>query len=81
VGGDVRLVGDQDDGDLLLLVEILKEAHQLLAGAGVQVPGGLVGHDDLWLHDQGASDGYALLLAAGELGWLVVGSVAHADSL
>ena len=58
------------------LVQPLEEPHDLLAGLGVEVAGGLVGQQDRGLHDQGAGDGHALALAAGEL----VGPVGHAGA-
>src|SRR5436190_24315163 len=41
VVGDVLLVGDQDDG-VAFRVQPLEEGHDLVAGGGVQVSGGLV---------------------------------------
>ena len=73
VFGDIRLVGDEDDG-VALGLELVKEGHDLDAGFGVQVAGGLVGQDDGGTVDQGAGDRYALALSAGEL----VGLVIHA---
>ena len=43
--GDVGLVGDEDDG-VALGVKSVKEGHDLDAGFGVEVAGGLVGEDD-----------------------------------
>src|SRR5687768_3027257 len=45
VGGDVVLVGDQDDG-VALGVQVAEHAHDLGAGGAVQVAGRLVGQDD-----------------------------------
>jgi hypothetical protein len=73
VFGDVGLVGDEDDG-VALGLEIVEEGHDLDAGLGVEVAGGLVGEDDGGVVDQGAGDGDALALSAGEL----VGLVVHA---
>ena len=69
--GDVGLVGDDDDG-VAFGLEFIKEGHDLDAGLGVEVAGGLVGQDDGWLIDQRAGNGDALALAAGELVRLVV---------
>src|ERR1035438_1234193 len=69
--GDVRLVGDQDNG-VAVGVQSVKEGHDLQAGLGVQVAGGLVGEDDGGAVDQGTCDGDALPLAAGEFIGLVV---------
>jgi hypothetical protein len=78
VFGDVGLVGDEDDG-VALGVEFVEEGHDLVAGLGVEVAGGLVGEDDGGLVDQGAGDGDALALAAGELVWFVHHAGAEAD--
>ncbi len=79
-GGHVRVVGDDDDGDALA-VQLLEQIEDLLAGVGVQRAGRLVGQDDIRPVDQGAGDGDALLLAAGEFVGAVVGAVAQADAL
>src|ERR1043166_7956633 len=50
-----------------LLVELLEQLHDLLALARVQVAGGFVGQDDLWIGDHGARDGDELLLSARQL--------------
>jgi hypothetical protein len=70
--GRLRVVRDEDDGDAPLLVQPLKEFHDLDAGLGVQVAGRLVGQDHRRPVDQRAGDGDALLLAAGEFVGLVV---------
>jgi hypothetical protein len=80
-GGDVEVVGHQHDGDALLAVEPLEQRHHLLAGAGVEVAGGLVGEQHLRLAHQGAGDGDPLLLTAGQLVRPVVEAVAHAHPL
>ena len=78
--GDVGLVGDDDDG-VALGVELVEEGHDLVAGLGVEVSGGLVGEDDGGVVDQGAGDGDALALAAGELVGLVHHAGAEVDGL
>ena len=72
-------MGDDDDGDAVLRVELLEHAQHFLARARVQVAGRLVGEDQRRMVDQRARDGHALLLAAGELGGLVVHAVLQAD--
>ena len=62
------------DDRVALRVELLEERHDLLAGLGVEITGRLVGEDDGRIVDEGARDGDALALAAGEF----VGFVAHA---
>jgi hypothetical protein len=62
--GDVGFVRDQHDGDASLLVQALKQAHDLDAGACIEITGGLVGEQDRRIVNQRARDGDALLLAA-----------------
>src|SRR5207302_2600819 len=78
--GDVGLVGDDDDG-IATVMKIVEEGHDLVAGFGVEVSGGLVGEDDGGAVDEGASDGDALALAAGELVGLVHHAGAEVDAL
>src|SRR5262249_37448085 len=63
---DVVLVRDEDDG-VPFLVERAEEGHDLFAGPGVEVPGGLVGEQKRRPVDQGPGDRHALSLAAGKL--------------
>src|SRR5688572_24644962 len=78
VGGDVLLVGDDDHG-LSLAVDGLEGGEDLVAGLGVEVPGGLVGEDDRRPVDQGAGDGDTLALAARQLVGAVLHAVGQAD--
>src|SRR5580658_195943 len=71
--GDIRLVGDEQDG-VALFVELGKESHDFLTGLGIEVAGGLVGEEDGGAIHEGPSYGYALALAARKL----VGLVEHA---
>jgi len=50
-------------------------------GFGVKVAGGLIGQQNLGLHDQGPGQGDPLLLAAGKLAHFVGGAVQHPDPL
>jgi hypothetical protein len=43
--GDVVLVGDKDDG-VAFGMQAVEEGHDLVAGLGVEVAGGLVGKND-----------------------------------
>ena len=65
VTGDILVVGDEDDGETFLLVELLQHPEHFDGGAGVEIAGGLVGEEELRAVDEGAGDGHALLLAAG----------------
>ena len=60
-------------------VELLQQAHHLVAGGAVEVAGRLVGQHQGRLHDGGAGDGHALALAAGELVGPVLGAVGQAE--
>src|ERR1019366_6331351 len=63
--GDIVLVGDQDDG-VALIVQTIEQRHNFHAGLRVQVAGGLVRQNDGRTVDQGASNGHALPLSAGQ---------------
>ena len=54
-----------------LLIEAFEKRHDLFAGFGIEVTGRLVGQDDRRIVDQGAGDGDALALPAGEFVRLV----------
>ena len=77
--GLLLVVGDVDGGDAEVLLHLLELVPKLDTELGVQVTEGLVHADDGGVGDQGTGDGYALLLAAGELGHglleLLVGEV------
>ena len=58
-----------------------EEQEDLLAGGGVEIAGGLVGEEDGGLIYEGAGEGAALLLAAGEFAGSVVVAGAEADAV
>ena len=68
------LVGHKYDG-IASLVYILQQAHDLVGGYGVEVPGRFIGQDERWVVHKRAGSGHALTLAPGELVWLVVHAV------
>ena len=68
--GDLGVVGDEDDR-AARPVELAEQLEDLAARGLVEVAGRLVGEDERGVGDEGAGDGDALLLAAGELGRLV----------
>src|SRR5215203_3979921 len=72
VAGGHGIVGDHHDRLTELADGVAHERQDLGAGRAVEVAGRLVGEDDLRTAGEGAGDGDALLLPAGEL----VGSVA-----
>lgn len=62
-----RIVRYDDHCLLQLLMQLEEDIFDRFTGFRIQVPGGLVAEDHLWLIDERTSDGCALLLAAGEL--------------
>ena len=79
-GGDLGVVGDEDDRPAGV-VELVEQRHDLGAGMAVEVAGRLVGQDQRGFGDDRPGDGDALLLAAGQLGRLVVEAVAEPEPL
>ena len=75
---DVGLVGDHQHGDALVGLNRVSRSMISLAGSGIEIAGWLVGQQHLGPGDDGAGDGDALLLAAGQLGRGVVLPVAQA---
>ena len=55
--------------------------HYFVAGFGIEIAGWLVGKDEFGLIYEGAGDGDALLLAAGEFVRFVIAAVVEADEL
>ena len=70
-GGDVGVVGDEEDGLAAFFVLSEEGVHDGAAGLGVEIAGGFVGEEEGGLVDEGAGDGDALAFAAGELGGAV----------
>src|SRR5258705_3815658 len=64
---DIGLMSHQDDADTLLMVQPLKDRHDLDAGTGIERPRRLVRKDYPRIVDQTAGNRNALLLSAGEL--------------
>ncbi len=75
------VVGHHHDGAALLSVEAVEQLHDLDAHLGIQVAGRLVGEEDLRVARDGAGDGHALALAAGELRREVARAVREAHLL
>ena len=57
-------MGDDDHGDVQLLVDVPDQLQYLPGGLGVQGTGGLVAQQNLGVGGQGTGNGHALLLAA-----------------
>ncbi len=72
------VVGHHHDGTSVLLVELVKQFHDLDTHLGVQVTGRLIGENDVGVTYDRTGDGYALTLAAGELRREVAHTVAQA---
>ena len=68
---DVVVVGGHHHGGAVL-IDLVQDVHDAGAGDRVKVSGGLVGQQNARLVDDRAGNGDALLLTAGELGWLTV---------
>jgi hypothetical protein len=77
--GDVGLVGDEDHRHALR-IQLGEQPHDLFRGLRIERPRGFVGEDELRLVHQGAGDGHALLLAAGEFGRGVLGTLGEAHA-
>jgi hypothetical protein len=75
---DVRFMGHDDDGDVLL-IQLLEDLHDLLSLERGDVSGRLVCHQDIRRACDRARDCNALLLSSGELRRLVVHAVLEPD--
>ena len=78
-GGELLVVGDDDEGLAHLVAQAEEELVQLLLVVRVERARRFVGQDDVGLVHQCACHGHALLLAARELGGTVVGAVSQAE--
>jgi membrane protease YdiL (CAAX protease family) len=72
-------VCDEHDGQAAVDIQFSQQGNHVGAGAGVEIAGGLVAHQDRGLVDQRPGNGHPLLLAAGELSRMVVEPVGEAD--
>ena len=77
--GQLGVVRDHDNE--AVVGDLGEQVHDLDARLGVEGAGGLVGQKDLRVVDEGAGDGHALHLAAGELAGLFVHVLAEAHAL
>src|SRR5205807_6097661 len=64
VADDRQVVGDEQVGQVELVLEVLQEVHDLRLDRDVERGDGLVGDDEGGVQDQGAGDADALPLAA-----------------
>ena len=74
-----RVVGDHADGGAALM-DVAEEIHDRVPIFGVEISGWLIGKQNHGVTDESACDGDALLLAAGELGGVMFGTVDHFDA-
>jgi hypothetical protein len=79
--GQRALVRDQHHRHAALAIERAHGGHDVERGLGVEIAGRLIGQHDRRIVHQRARDGYALLLAAGELVGLVASPVARPSML
>src|SRR5688572_20795451 len=79
--GELHIVRDEDERRAALAVHLEEKIDHVLAGGGIEVPGGLVGEEELGFGHEGARDGHTLLLAAGELARIVSEAFAQAHAL
>ena len=66
-GGDIGAVGDKDHGGFFPAGEGGEQFDHSSAGSRIEIPGGLVSKEYGRAMDEGAGEGGALHLAAGEL--------------
>ena len=78
-GGNRLTVGDKKDGGFFFASEASDEFDDGVTGGGVEITGGFIGEKDGGLVDEGAGDGGALKLSAGELVGAVVGAIGEMD--
>ena len=67
IGRDVGFMRDDNDRNAPLAVERLKRHHDLMRRLGIEIAGGFIRKQQNRIVDQGARDGDALLLSAGQL--------------
>ena len=75
----VAVVRDHQHRDVEFLVEPLQEHLNLLAGFRVETAGRFIGDDDFRMSHNGASNADSLLLTAGQLPRVVIGSIGQPD--
>ncbi len=73
-------MGDHDDG-VAFGVDALELFHDGEGGVGVEIARRFVGEDDFGVGDDGAGDGDALLLTAGELIGVIIFFFFHVEAV
>ena len=74
-------MSDHDDGHAEAGLYFEKQVHDGCAGGGIEIAGGLIGEKNFWAIDECASDGGALLFAAGKFGGAMRGAFIELDAL
>lgn len=62
--GEIQIVDDHGDGLALAAVQVAHEGHEVVAGADIQIGGGLVQHDEVGVLGERAGQMRPLALAA-----------------
>ena len=70
---------DHEDRDAHFAVEAADQLHDFVRGCAVEVSRWLVGEEGIWFGHDGACDGNALLLSAGEFRRCIVEFIREAD--
>src|SRR5262249_17152640 len=66
--GERGAVSHDDQDRLLQAMKIEQERGHVLGGGAIEIAGGLVAQEQLWIADERARDRHALAFAAGQLG-------------
>ena len=76
---DVGFVCDEDDR-FSVVIQLLKDAHDLFRRVRVEIAGRLVGEKNRRIRDERACDRNALLLSAGKLRWIMTFASFQSDA-
>jgi acyl-CoA thioesterase-1 len=77
--GEIEIMSDQDESCAGGGVEVEEEVDDAVAGFVIKIAGGFVGKENFGAIEEGASESDTLLLAAGELGGVMVETFGEAD--
>jgi hypothetical protein len=81
IGGDIGLVGNEEDRDSLFAIEREERFHDLVRRSRIEIAGRLVGEKKARCIDQRAGDRDALLLTAGKLAGRIALAIAQAEKV
>ena len=65
IGRHFSFMGDHQNSEPLIPVELLQKLHDVMAARGIEIAGGFIREQHLGIGDDGPCNGHALLLAAG----------------